>query len=88
MTSNPCFNFFLPLRVALSIKRTTDGERGRVEGGRIIKMCSPSASDLLVVKITVTSDLGHVLYLIESSILVSLKEKTNYEVQDFGQNGK
>lgn len=89
MTSNPCFNFFLPLRVALSIKRSTDGERGKVEGGGgIIKMCSPSASDLLVVKITVTSDLGHVLYLIESSILVSLKEKTNYEVQDFGQNGK
>lgn len=89
MTSNPCFNFFLPLRVALPIKRSTDGERGRVGGGGgIIKMCSPSASDLLVVKITVTSDLGHVLYLIESSILVSLKEKTNYEVQDFGQNGK
>ena len=39
-------------------------------------------------KITVTSDLGHVLYLIESSILVSLKEITIYEVQDFGQNGK
>lgn len=90
MTSNSCFNFFLPLRVALSIKRSTDGERGRVEGGGgvEIKMCSPSASDLLVVKITVTNDLGHVLYLIESSILVSLKEKTNYEVQDFGQNGK
>lgn len=90
MTSNPCSNFFLPLRVALPIKRSTDGERGRIEegGGGIIKMCSPSASDLLVVKITVTSDLGHVLYLIESSILVSLKEITNYEVQDFGQNGK
>ena len=57
-------------------------------GGGLIKMSSPSASDLLVVKVTVTSDLGHVLYLIVSSILVSLKEKTNDEVQDFGQNGK
>ena len=51
-------------------------------------MSSPSASDLLVLKITVTSDLGHALYLIDSSILVSLKEKTNGEVKDFGQNGK